>query len=331
MTSEPEAAGTVPPANQPIQVEAKPGRIRNIFIGPGGIRAGWRFLMFVAVFVVLQYIIVQRGLRLVPAFRQLAKEAQTGGVLTPQFEFVFESALLAVTLLATWIMGRVEKRPFGTYGIPLESAFRKLFWQGVLWGLAFETAEVLAIYSFGGYSFGTIALAGPALVKFAIEWAIAFVLVGLFEESLFRGYSQHTLGSGIGFWPAALVLSALFGAGHLANPGEGWVGALSVFAFGIFGCFTLRRTGNLWFIVGFHAASDYAETFVFSTPDSGMLARGHLLNSSFHGPRWLTGGTIGPEGSVMDFVLFVIVFVLFNWAYLAKHSQPAPRVPDSSG
>jgi membrane protease YdiL (CAAX protease family) len=116
------------------------------------------------------------------------------------------------------------------------------------------------------------------------------------------------------------VLSGLFGATHLGNQGEGWVGALSVFAFGIFGCFTLGRTGNLWFIIGFHAASDYAETFIYSTPDSGLLAQGHLLNSSFHGPRWLTGGTIGPEGSVMVFVMFVLMFALFSWAYPAKES-----------
>ena len=30
------------------------------------------------------------------------------------------------------------------------------------------------------------------------------------------------------FWPAAAVLSALFGAMHLPNPGETWVGAAAV-------------------------------------------------------------------------------------------------------
>jgi uncharacterized protein len=155
-------------------------------------------------------------------------------------------------------------------------------------------------------------------LKYAALWAIGFVLVGIFEEFFFRGYAQFTLGSGIGFWPAAFLLSAAFGGVHLANPGEGWVGALAVFAFGMLGCLMLRRTGNLWFMVGFHAASDYAETFIYSTPDSGMLATGHLLNSSFHGPRWLTGGTIGPEGSALAFVVLGIAFLALNWAYPAK-------------
>jgi hypothetical protein len=46
-----------------------------------------------------------------------------------------------------------------------------------------------------------------------------------------------------------------------------------------------------------------------------------LLNSNLHGPRWLTGGTIGPEGSVIAFILFPIIFVAFNWAYPAKKAE----------
>jgi membrane protease YdiL (CAAX protease family) len=91
-----------------------------------------------------------------------------------------------------------------------------------------------------------------------------------------------------------------------------------VLFFSLFACFTLRRTGSLWFAVGLHAAGDYAESFVYSVPDSGMKATGHLLNSSFHGARWLTGGTIGPEGSVLDFVVFLIAFIVFARLYPAK-------------
>jgi len=158
-------------------------------------------------------------------------------------------------------------------------------------------------------------------VKFALLWGIGFVFVGMYEEFLFRGYAQFTLASGMGFWPAALLLSGLFGAIHLSNPGEGWVGALSVFVFGIFACFTLRRTGSIWFIIGFHAASDYAETFIYSVPDSGMLATGHLLNSNLHGPRWLSGGSIGPEGSLMSFVIFAFAFAAFHKMYPVKRIE----------
>jgi hypothetical protein len=277
--------------------------------------------MYVLLFAGLVYLF-QRILKFIPSFVEIVRTGQREGILTPQFEFIFESTIIAAALVAAGVMARFEKRPFGVYGIPFEKAFGKLFWQGVLWGLIFETAGMLMISALGGFSFGNVVLSGGALVKYAILWAIGFVMVGIAEEFTFRGYTQFTVATGIGFWPSAVLLSAAFGAIHLGNAGEGWVGALSVALFGLFACFTLERTGNLWFAIGFHAATDYAETFIFSTPDSGLLAQGHLLNSSFHGPRWLTGGTIGPEGSVIDFVVFALAFMAFARLYPSTLARP---------
>src|SRR3989442_350419 len=139
-----------------------------------------------------------------------------------------------------------------------------------------------------------LSLLGPRASLGGAFRPAALLLVGFSEEFLFRGYALYTLSTGIGFWPAAGLLSALFGAVHLHNPGESWIGGLSAGLIGLFFCFTVRRTGSLWFAIGLHAAWDYSESFVYSVPDSGAMVPGHLLNSSFHGPRWLTGGTVGP-------------------------------------
>jgi hypothetical protein len=71
----------------------------------------------------------------------------------------------------------------------------------------------------------------------------------------------------------------------------------------------------LWFAVGFHAAWDWGETFVYSVPDSGTLFPGHLLKTSFRGPDWLTGGVVGPEGSVICFVVIAVVWAVFANRY----------------
>jgi membrane protease YdiL (CAAX protease family) len=331
MNAELSPEHSILPPREPLGSRRKPSNIRGIFLGPNGIRAGWRFALFLALLAIFRQLIIQRGLRLIPGFLNIAKATQGSGVLTPEFQLMLQAAAILTVFLAAAIMSRIEKRSFDAYGLSRQGAFGRLFWQGVAWGLAFETVEMLAIYAFGGFSFGTLALASSARIKYALLWAIGFLLVGIFEEFLFRGYSQFTLGSGIGFWPAAFLLSAAFGAAHLGNSGEGWAGALSVFALGMFGCFALRRTGNLWFIIGFHAAMDYAETFIYSTPDSGFLAEGHLLNSSFHGPRWLTGGTIGPEGSVMEFVVFLLTFLFFNLVYPVKNRQIGDEQLDRRG
>jgi hypothetical protein len=72
--------------------------------------------------------------------------------------------------------------------------------------------------------------------------------------------------------------------------------------------------------VGLHSAFDWGESFLFSVPDSGIVAPGHLLNSSLHGPAWLTGGSVGPEGSVMAFAVVALAAILFAVVYPAKDS-----------
>lgn len=317
-----------PESSLPVSVPPPPpSRLHTIFMGPNGIRAGWRFLIFLVIFGVLQNLFRLAIVR-IPYVQGVFKEVQSG-TLTPAFGLIFESSFVVIIFLATFIMSRIERRSVFSYGLPFRGAFGKLFWQGALWGLVMEAAVMLLIYAFGGFTFGGLALAGGALFGFAQLWALNFILVGIAEEFTFRGYAQFTLTTGVGFWPAALITSAIFGAIHLGNPGEGWIGAVEVFIFGMFACFTLRRTGNLWFAVGFHAAGDYAETFLFSVPDSGMLAKGHLINSSLHGSKWLTGGTIGPEGSLIDLALFAVVFVLFALVYRKKDQTTAPAIPSS--
>jgi uncharacterized protein len=85
----------------------------------------------------------------------------------------------------------------------------------------------------------------------------------------------------------------------------------------------VRRTGSLWFAVGMHAAFDFGETFLYSVPDSGMVLPGHLSDATLHGPTWLTGGSVGPEASVFDFVLLFILFYVIHRLYpLNKSPQP---------
>jgi membrane protease YdiL (CAAX protease family) len=152
-------------------------------------------------------------------------------------------------------------------------------------------------------------------------WALCLLFVGLFEEFLFRGYSLFTLTTGIGFWPAAILLSLLFAGVHLQNSGEGRVGVAAVFVVGMLWCFSVRRTGSLWFAVGMHAAFDFGETFLYSVPDSGMLLPGHLSSATLQGPAWLTGGSVGPEASVFDFLLLFISFYVIHRLYPASPSQ----------
>jgi hypothetical protein len=286
-----------------------------IFWNEHEFRAGWRlliFLLFVVLFILAETFLITK--------LHLPHVASTGFTATAML--VQEAGGILAVFLATAIMGMLEARAVGVYGLPRAAAFGARFWQGTLWGIAMIAAIIFLIRAFHGFSFGELALHGSMVWGYAVLWGVVFVLVGIFEEFLFRGYAQFTLTTGIGFWPAATALSAAFGAIHLHNSGEDNVGALSVFVIGMFFCLTLWRTDNLWFAVGLHAAFDWGETFLFSVPDSGLVAPGHLLNSSLYGPAWLTGGLVGPEGSVMTFIVVAFAAALFVFVYPSKE-QPA--------
>jgi membrane protease YdiL (CAAX protease family) len=252
-------------------------------------------------------------------------------LLSPEVIAASEIIGFASVLFAAWVMSRLEKRNLGEYGLPLQGAFGKRFWQGALFGTAEISAVIGALAALGYYHFGFLAIHGTALFRWAVFWVVAFVFVGLYEEFAFRGYVQFTLAQGMRFWPAAVLLSMLFGFVHTSsgNYGETWTGVAGIVLTGLFWCFTLRRTGNLWFAVGMHASFDFGETFLYSVPDSGVLLPGHLSSATLAGPTWLTGGTAGPEASVFDFLVLLLFFYGFHRLFPANSLSTA--LPDPIG
>jgi membrane protease YdiL (CAAX protease family) len=296
---------------------AENGTLVRIFLNPQGLRAGWRLVLYVIFFVALFLCLKMLAM-------QLWKS--TPGVFSMGNLFLAEVIGFASAFGAAVLMSLIERRSIGLYGLPVRGAFGKLFWLGSFFGLLEVSLLIGCIAAFGGYRFGSLELHGTALLQWAAMWGICFVFVALFEEFLFRGYSLFTLHSGIGFWPAAVLLSLLFAAVHLQNSGEGLIGVAGVFVVGMLWCFTVRRTGSLWFAVGMHAAYDFGETFLYSVPDSGMLFPGHLSNAALHGPAWLTGGTVGPEASIFDFLILFVLFYVIHRLFPANRA-PAPDDP----
>ncbi len=307
LDTNPESRSSPSPALTPsspdFAVATQPSYARTLFLGPEGLRPGWGIVFYAVMFYALQRL----TLELVSSW-----DFGASGLWSMMLG---ELGSLIAAVIPAVVLARVEHRPWNSYGLPGTQAFGRLFWLGGFWGFAAISLLILVLYSSNAFSVGHVVLHGARLARFAAFWAAMFLLVGLFEEFFLRGYSQFTLARGIGFWPAALVLSCLFGLIHLRNGGEQWRGLLAAAFIGLFLCLTLRRTGNLWFAVGFHAAWDWGETFFYSVPDSGMVAPGHLLSSSHHGADWLSGGSVGPEGSVLCFVVIAVVWITFERMY----------------
>ena len=300
-SAEPPPASPAARPDLPVLTTPPIGGVHDFFIGAEGLRPGWSLFLYFGMGTVV-FLLLSSFARFIPS--------QGAGALWQTF---FTDAVLVIaSLLPARVLAAVEKRPFGAYGLPLRGVLGKPFWLGLAWGIVALSVLMLLMRGAGAFSYGGLALHGVRALRFAAFWGGYFLLVGFFEEFTFRGYTQFTMARRMGFWPAALILSFVFGAIHLQNPGEAWVGALSAGLIGLFFCFTLRRTGSLWFAVGMHASWDWGESYLYSVPDSGGMVTGHLFNSSFHGSRWLTGGSVGPEGSVLVFVVIALMWVAFD-------------------
>ena len=306
---------------QPIQTEQRPRPLNTVFFNERGLRAGWRLLIFVAILFVLQFVL---GLVLKAVMRPANAPLPTPSGISPTVALP-EIVLFVFVAFASWLMSRMEKRDMGEYGLPLKNsgflsqfALGYLFWGFLPLALLLSVMRLLHVFYFGG-----LALHAGQILYWGLIWWGVFLLVGLFEEYLLRGYLLYTLADGIGFWPAAIVLASLFALGHARNSGETRIGVIMTALFAIFASIVLWRTGSLWLAVGSHAGWDWGESYFFGTNDSGLPAQGHLLNSHTAGPGWLSGGSVGPEGSMLTLILMLLMSITAYFVLRKPSRKPA--------
>lgn len=286
-----------------------------VFFSAQGLRSGWRIFIYLCLALVLY------GVELIPASFLFLPRANPFAVSTIIAE---EAMVFAAAFGAALLMARIEARDSGAYGLPFRNAFGRRFWQGMLIGISEISLIVGSMALFGAYSFGPLAFHGAKILEWGALWLIAAILIGLPEEFLFRGYLQFTLADGIGFWPSAIVLSLFFGLIHRTNQGENWIGLANIVLTGLVWAFALKRTGSLWLAVGWHAAFDFGESFLYSVPNSGGMFEGHLSNpTTASGPWWLTGGEVGPEGSLFAFLTLALGALLIHFWFPAT---PKPGI-----
>jgi membrane protease YdiL (CAAX protease family) len=301
----------LPPSQTLTPASEREVPLRDIFVGPRGVYPGIRWLLYLAIAFVV-YLLVQW---LTQQFR-----AANAGSLAAALSW--EISVLLAAVLPALVMARLEQRSLADFGLPLRSAFGGNFWAGSLWGMVSLTVLMIVLRLAGAFEFGSLSLHGSRILKYALYYGAFFLATGITEEFLLRGYSLWVLAQGMSFWPAAALTSVLFGAVHSLNSGENIAGLLAAGLIGFLFCLTLRRTGSLWWAIGFHMAWDWGESFLYSVPDSGGVSPGHLLRSSIHGPAWLTGGPVGPEGSYLIFVLLAVLWVLFDRTHPQVKYEP---------
>lgn len=303
-------------SDAPEALTAVPMPHHGIWKGPNGLRAGWRLLIFVAILVPLGY---GMSLSVDALTRRMHADFST-----PLDNVLLLDLFLLPLVIATWIMGRIERRTFADYGLPWRRAFGRQFWQGACLSFTSFTVLLLVMRLAGVFSFGPMALHGFDVWRYATAWAVLGFLGALLEDFFYRGYLLFTLTTGIGFWPAAVVTSLLMGGMHYFNPSGHGLGPVAATLYCLVTVLALRRTGDLWMPLGIHAAWNWGELYIIDVTDSGYRANGHLFGASFHGNPLLTGGGFGPEASIFSLVLLAIWGVIFSvWLHGVRYPNPA--------
>ena len=169
-------------------------------------------------------------------------------------------------------------------------------------GLAVMVSAILAIILCGDAHVAPSAQPASVAVADGLGWLL-FDLMGATGEELYgRGAVLLVAAAFLG-WRGALIASGLTFVGlHLGNPGASWIWLARLFLQGMLLAYAVYRTGSLWWSVGYHTGWNWASAPLFGAAGSGFLDAGHIFDFRPAGPALVTGGAVGPEGSVFAFV-----------------------------
>ena len=347
----------IPLVPAPLTPSSQPAKSK-VLMGPLGLRAGWGILLYVLLAAFLGVGLFTGLFRAAGKLKEFQRQSQEASVasaqakaahlrvplkpMQPSMVALGEIAQAGAVFLAALALSFLERRRFRVYGLGLERIRDAL--SGAGWGLLAMLLLIAALRGFHLLVFDAQLVSGAAAVRFGTEWLLIFLLVGLFEEFLFRGYLQFTLTRGlldlarrmapehtrgVAFALSAVVWSGVFFYTHIHNAGETPTGLAAVFLAGVVFSYALWRTGSLWWGVGAHMTWDWAQSFLFGVPDSGTLSAGRLFQTHAVGPAWLSGGVDGPEGSllVIPALLLLALAIRLHRAGVQPAVEPEPRVP----
>lgn len=215
---------------------------------------------------------------------------------------VRESILAAAAVMGLLFVGRViERREPKDFGLATVGGLRDVA-IGFLVGAVIMSLVVAVLAAGGWYRVTSIGVKGLTGAHFPIA-LLLFLMVGVFEEVLFRAIVFRISEEGLGSILALVLSSLIFGLVHLGNDNASLVAGVAIaLEAGVLLSAVYMFTRSVWMAVGIHWSWNFFEGPVFGTPVSGnrfLL----LIESELRGPTWLTGGAFGPEAGIVALVV----------------------------
>lgn len=211
--------------------------------------------------------------------------------------------MIAVSILyCKWI----EKRKAYTLGFTKRGLAAE-YGLGIIIGAVMITLPVLACYLTNCI---TITLADNIDPIKILVFFFAFLLQGMGEEALFRGYLLTTLARRTKIWGAIIISSLLFAFFHMGNTNISIIAFINISLFGIFASVFMLKRGSIWAVGAIHAVWNFAQGNIFGLNVSGNAKMPSILNSVGEKFGWiLHGGEFGPEGGMGVTIVLMIAIL----------------------
>lgn len=147
-----------------------------------------------------------------------------------------------------------------------------------------------------------------------ILFVLGFMLQGMAEEVLCRGYVMVSIARRYSMWTAVISNAVIFAALHLLNNGISVPAFINLVLFGVFASLYFIKRGNIWGIAAVHSVWNLVQGNFWGLRVSGMVTECSVLRSTMvEGRDILNGGAFGPEGGLgVSVVLLVGICVLLR-------------------
>ena len=170
---------------------------------------------------------------------------------------------------------------------------------GFLWGMLMMAA-VIGIFALCGW----YKIIGCSFnVAFVYRYLMAYFVVAVGEEIVFRGIMFRLLDSQFNLWVALIISAIVFGAAHIINPNATVVSTVGIsLATGVLFGLLFKYYRTLWVPIGIHWSWNFVQGTVTGCPVSGGAPDYSILQSVTSGPELFTGGLFGPEASIITMI-----------------------------
>lgn len=283
------------------------------------LRTGWRVLLFIIVFWVFSALIF--------AFKLLFPEVSKREFLSGYSVLIVALLAFAATVASLIACRFLDKRSFRSLGLKTDGTPMKDLFFGFLISFGMAGIFLLILYTFGmidvkGFEFKDM-VTGQGFLAFMSVFSLGsmmvllleYILVGYWEELVFRGYLFKNLSEGIGLKLTILISCILYGVIHSSNPNAGLLSSVIIIAFGFLRIYGVLLTKTLWLSMGMHIGWNFFQGPIFGFNASGHSQANFLIHEFTSDKEYLTGGAFGPEGSILILpVLLLAIAVMYLYA-----------------